>query len=505
LQKTIYYKCGRLTLSIAEILWSLAPEIALFIGGVTVLAIDMVWKRVDEEREATLLGLSVGFLILAFVLLIGLGWSWGIEGKILEMLAVDRFGLFFKLLAVVVTALVLLTSYRYLEGRTPYRGEFYALFLFATLAIMLTVSAVNLLMVYLAFEFLSITSYILVGYLREDSKSNEAAIKYFLYGATASALMLYGMSLLYGVTGTLDLAQVADALVHSQAGGWLAFPAIVLLLAGFGFKIALVPFHQWSPDTYEGAPTPVTAFLSVGPKSAGFAVLMRVFLTALPYFQVEWVAVLAGISMITMTLGNLVALRQENIKRMLAYSSIAHAGYILIGFVCLAKGTASNFTGINGVLIYLLAYLFTNIGAFTVVIAFERATGSNRIADYAGLIKRSPLLAGVMAIFLFSLIGIPGTGGFIGKLFVFGAAIQVQFYVLALVAILNSVVSAFYYLNVVRHMFFLPGEAQGTIGVSPLHKWVLAICLVLTFLIGLYPQPFISLGTTSVQILAAVL
>jgi len=485
-------------LSAGEVIQAFAPELCLLLGALVILALDMAWRRVGEDKEATILGLAVAFVILSLFLLLGFGKVSALP--LLGMLASDQFAFFFKGLALIGTGLVLLSSYRYLEGHTPYRGEFYAFLLLVTLAIMLVVGAVNLLMLYLAFEFLSLTSYILVGYLREEGKSSEAAIKYFLYGVTASALMLYGISLLYGVTGTLDLMKIGPALVSSGATSWLAFPAIVLLLAGFGFKIALVPFHQWSPDTYEGAPTPVTAFLSVGPKAAGFAVLTRVFITALSRFQPEWVAVLAGISMVTMTLGNLVALRQENIKRMLAYSSIAHAGYILIGLVCLVSGVTSNFTGLNGVLIYLLAYLFTNLGAFAVVIAVERATGSNRIADYAGLVKREPLLAGAMIVFLLSLIGIPGTGGFVGKFFVFGAAIQVQFYVLALVGIINSVISAFYYLNVVRQMFFLPGEER-PIAVEPTLKWVVVASLIAVFIIGLYPHPFISLGTKAVQIL----
>lgn len=487
-------------MSTVEIFRVFAPELTLFLGSLVIFVIDMAWRR--AEKESAILKVAFGFVALSFLFL--LVFARISPSPILGVLASDGLALFFKGLALVGTGLVLLSSYRYLEGHTPYRGEFYAFLLLVTLAILLVVGAVNLLMLYLVFEFLSLTSYILVGYLREEGKSSEAAIKYFLYGVTASALMLYGMSLLYGVTGTLDLVKIGQVLSKSEVGGWLTYPAIILLLAGFGFKIALVPFHQWSPDTYEGAPTPVTAFLSVGPKAAGFAVLIRVFITAFSGFQPHWVAVLAGISMVTMTLGNLIALRQENIKRMLAYSSIAHAGYILMGVVCMVSGVTSYFTGLNGVLIYLMAYLFTNLGAFAVVIAVERATGSNRIADYAGLIKREPLLAGAMIVFLLSLIGIPGTGGFVGKFFVFGAAIQVQFYLLALMGIINSVISAFYYLNVVRHMFFLPGE-ESPISVNPALKWVVLASLILVFVIGLYPHPFISVGTEAVQILGSTI
>jgi proton-translocating NADH-quinone oxidoreductase chain N len=292
------------------------------------------------------------------------------------------------------------------------------------------------------------------------------------------------------------LSAIAASLGAAEASlRWLVFPALIFLLAGFGFKIAAVPFHQWSPDAYEGAPTPITAFLSVGPKAAGFAVLVRVLLTALPDFRLDWVAVLSAISMVTMTLGNLVALTQRNIKRMLAYSSIAHAGYILIGLVSWDLWqSAGLFTGVNGVLIYLLAYLFTNLGAFVVVIAFEQATGSNQIEDYAGLARTSPALAATMLIFLFSLTGIPGTGGFIGKLFVFGAAIQVQFYVLAIVGIINSVIAAFYYLNVVRYMFFETGAGETpAITPTPAIKVALAVTTAMTLIVGLYVQPFVEL------------
>ncbi|MGQ9626662.1 MAG: NADH-quinone oxidoreductase subunit N, partial [Anaerolineae bacterium] len=482
----------------------LLPELVLGAAGLAVFGCDLIWR--DEAKKHWLPYLALGGLALALIATASL---WGANYTLLGgMFTVDPFALFFKLMAVIATALVILAAIEYLAGRTPYRGEFYSLFLFASLSMTLAVSATNLIMIYLAMEFLSITSYILAGYIREDVKSSEAAIKYFLYGAVASGVMLYGMSLLYGATGTTELSAIATALAGEGTAPsiqWLAVPAIILLLTGFGFKIALVPFHQWAPDTYEGAPTPVTAFLSVGPKAVGFAILMRVFLTALPHFQIEWTAILAGISMVTMTLGNLVALRQTNIKRMLAYSSIAHAGYILIGFVCLYLASESPFKGINGALFYLLAYLFTNLGAFVAVIAFEQATGSCEIADYSGLAGRSPFLAGTFLVFLLSLTGIPGTGGFFGKFFVLGAAIQVQFYVLAVVGIINSVIAAFYYLNVVKAMFFEPkAEGANRIPVPPTMGLVLVVALIMTLLLGLYPQPFINLASQSMQILAAL-
>jgi proton-translocating NADH-quinone oxidoreductase chain N len=276
-----------------------------------------------------------------------------------------------------------------------------------------------------------------------------------------------------------------------------------MALAGLGFKIALVPFHQWSPDAYEGAPTPVTAFLSVGPKAAGFAVLIRFLLTALPDFQVSWTAVLAGVAIVTMSLGNLVALWQTNVKRLFAYSSIAQAGYMLIGLAALYPQAESWTTGVNGLLVYLFAYLFTNLGAFAVIIAVENRTGSANIPDFAGLIHRSPFLALTMFVFLLSLIGIPPTGGFLGKLFVFGAAIQRRMILLAVVGIINSVVSVYYYYAIMRQMFF--GEAGDTepIKLTPSLGFVVGINVVMVLAIALYAEPFIRLATESVQMLAA--
>ena len=482
----------------------LSPQLLLVLGALMVFGLDLIWR--DEEKKGWLPYVALLGLVMALGAILYLLFAVDLPSEPIlgGMLAVDSFALFFQVIAALVGGLVVLSALDYMRERTPYRAEFYSLLLIACLAITLVAAGTDLVMIYIAIELLSITSYILTGYLREDRKSTEAAIKYFLYGAMASAAMLYGMSLLYGVTGTTGLSAIATSLGAADASlRWLVFPALIFVLAGFGFKIAAVPFHQWSPDAYEGAPTPVTAFLSVGPKAAGFAVLVRVFLIALPDFRLDWVAVLSGISMVTMTLGNLVALTQRNIKRMLAYSSIAHAGYILIGLVCWdIWQSAGRFTGINGVLIYLLAYLFTNLGTFVVVIAFEQATGSNQIEDYAGLARRSPALAAAMLIFLFSLTGVPGTGGFIGKLFVFGAAIQVQFYVLAIVGIVNSVIGAFYYLNVVRYMFFEPGtEGTSAINTSPAIKVTLGVTTAMTLIIGLYAHPFIELVQEAARML----
>ena len=490
-------------MTLPQILTLLLPELVLAAAGLVILGLDLVWR--EEKKEwlpyVALAGLG-GALVATFYLrgteaLLPFGGS-----PAPAIFAVDPFTLFFRVIAILAVGLVLLSSVDYLRERTPYRGEFYSLLLFSALAMTLMAGAADLIMVSLSLEFLSITSYILTGYLREDVKSNEAAIKYFLYGAVTSAAMLYGMSLLYGATGSTNLGQIASFL-GSPGGGfdgsvrWLTLSATVFLLAGFGFKIALVPFHQWSPDAYEGAPTPVTAFLSVGPKAAGFAVLLRVFLTALPHFQMDWVALLAGVSIVTMTLGNLVAIWQKNIKRMLAYSSIAQAGYVLIGLVCLGP---DNY-GMRGMLLYLLAYLFTNLGAFAVVIAFFQATGSDEIEDYAGLMRRSPWLAASLAIFFLSLVGIPPTAGFVGKVLIFAAAIRLRYFPLAAIGVINGVISLYYYFNVVRLMFFLPPKDETPIHAPPLVRVALVVTLVMTLVIGVYPQPFIELAQGAARML----
>jgi len=502
-------------LTLNQLLTLLLPEIVLTVAAFVIFGLDLVWRG-DEVRGRwlpwiTLLGvlLTLGATVIVWPLagaggqplafVIGQGFG----GDAVPMMALDGLALFFKLFTVLVLAIVGLSAGEYVQAHTPFRGEFYALMLLAGLSIMLASAATNLVMIYLSIEFLSITSYVLTGYLRDDPRSTEGAIKYFIYGAGASAVMLYGFSLLYGATGTTDLAGIATAMVTgSVTVRWLVFPATIMALAGLGFKIALVPFHQWSPDAYEGAPTPVTAFLSVGPKAAGFAVLVRLLLTALPDFQVDWVGVLAGVAIITMSLGNLVALWQINVKRLLAYSSIAQAGYMLIGLAALAPQAHSWTTGLNGLLLYLFAYLFTNLGAFAVVIAVENRTGSANIPDFAGLIRRSPFLAVTMFVFLLSLIGIPPTGGFVGKLFVFGAAIQQRMVLLAVVGIVNSVVSVYYYYAIMREMFF--GEAEAVpIPVTPSLRLVVGVNAVMVLAIALYAEPFIRLATESVQMLAA--
>ena len=434
-----------------ETLRLLTPEISITIVAFVIITLDATWN--NERRSTRILPwLALGGALFTLAMIFYV-WTFAAEppyshlaatdaNRQIPMLAVDHMALFFKMLAVVTMIFVGLISGEYMQKHTPFRGEFYGLTLLATLSIMLLVGATNLIMIYLALEFLSISSYILTGYLRRDARSIEAAMKYFLYGALASGVMLYGFSLIYGATGSVDLATIAASLSSAHTG--LVVVSVILILAGFGFKIALVPFHQWSPDAYEGAPTPITAFLSVGPKAAGLAVLIRVMVVALPEFSLNWVPILSFVAMITMTVGNLIALWQTNMKRMLAYSSIAQAGYMLVG---LAAWTATPRTntfflgGVDAVMIFLFAYLFTNLGVFTIAIIMENQHGTSNISDYAGLVRRSPFYSVALLVFFLSLIGIPPTSGFIGKLFVFGAAVDQGLLLVAFFGVINSAIS----------------------------------------------------------------
>jgi NADH-quinone oxidoreductase subunit N len=503
-------------LTLNQLMLQLLPELVLTVAALVVLGLDLIWRRPSRTAWLPWAALAGVLLTLLAVVLVwplagasGVpmsytlvsGESFGADQT--PMMALDGFALFFKLLTVLVLALVILSSVDYARARFIFRGEFWVLLLFAGLAMMLASAATSLIMIYLSVEFLSLMSYVLTGYLRNDERATEGAVKYFVYGATASAVMLYGFSLLYGATGSTDLATIAATLSAGTSNiSWLVYPASILSLVGLGFKVALVPFHQWAPDAYEGAPTPVTAFLSVGPKAVGFAVLLRFFLTAMPAFQVEWSAILAGLAMVTMFVGNLVALWQTNVKRLLAYSSIAQAGYILIGLAALAPAADSWTTGLNGVLLYLFAYLFTNMGAFAVVIAVENKTGSAELSAFAGLVRRSPLLTGAMFVFLLSLIGIPPTGGFMGKLFVFGAAIQRQMILLAVVGIINSVISVYYYFAIMRQMVLESAEDETKLQPSRGLQITVLVSLVMVLAISLYAEPFVRLATDSMQLLA---
>ncbi len=516
--------CGRpkAVALIMQILYYISPEIILTITALVVLGLDLVWG----ERGAERLGwITLGGFVLAFLAtlvlfipqtqvavfcanlqdcpaaLAGLGPRQA--GQVLYVS--DNFTNFFRLVATVSGIVILLGSFTYLRGRTHSRGEFFGLFTMAILAAILMGGSTNLLLIYLSTEFLSYMSYILTGFLRENRRSNEASIKYFLYGAVTSATMLYGISLFYGASGSLNLAEIGAVFQQTPAMEGVALFAAALMITGFGFKIALVPFHQWSPDAYEGAPTPVTTFLSVLPKAAGFAILTRVFLTGILVYQEAWVWLLVALSILTMTVGNVIALSETNVKRMLAYSSIAQAGYMLIGLVGLTLNRTNPIDGLNALLIYIFAYLFTNIGAFLIVIAIENQTGAVDISQYGGMIRRAPFLSAMMVFFFLSLAGIPPTAGFIGKFFVFASAIQVGQVVLAAIGVINSIISVFYYFRVIRPMFFEPAAEPTRL---PVDRWLnlgIIITGIMTLIIAVYPTPFFNLATNSMAMFGVAL
>jgi NADH-quinone oxidoreductase subunit N len=471
-------------------LWSLVPELWLVAVGLLVLLADLV---IPPGRKA-----AVGVIAMTGVLMTLIPVTsmipWQARTVLFGTYAVDGFAVFFKLIAIVATALVILSALDVMGKQTPFEGEFYALLVFTAVGLMLMAASTDLILLALAIEYVSLTSYVLAGFLKGNPRSNEAGIKYFLFGASASAVMLYGFSFVYGLTGTTNLAQIAVRLAGAPAPA--LYLALALMLAGFGFKISMVPFHQWTPDVYEGAPTPVAAFLSVGSKAAGFAVLVRVLVGTFDPTRVNWVLLIAVLSAVTMTLGNLLALPQRNIKRMLAYSSIAHAGFILIG-VAAFQG---NF-GMPGLLIYLLGYTFTQLGAFFVATLIGSRLGTDEIPDYAGLAQRAPVSALLMAIFMLSLTGIPPTAVFFGKFYVLAAAIDNGLIWLAVVGIVNSVISLYYYVGVIRAMYVLPAPSSAPLGEPAALQVALGVAGLGTLVIGLFPDPVIALARSAAFLL----
>jgi proton-translocating NADH-quinone oxidoreductase chain N len=430
---------------------NLAPELYLAALALLVLVVDMFLPRGRSAITWTLalVGLAVCLRpILA---------QWGDAGVMdfSGCFVVDTMAAGFKVLFVLSGIAVLLLASDLLSPTAESPGEFICILLFTILGMCLMASASDLILIYLAFELVSLSSYLLAAWHRRSPASNEAGVKYFIYGAAASAVMLYGLTLLYGAGGSTSLTIIAHALMQPTEYHGLALPVVlglVMMMVGFGYKISMVPFHAWAPDVYQGAPTAFTAFLSVGPKAAGFALLFRVFYTLAPAVHVPWQVIFAVLAVVTMFAGNLLAIRQTDIKRMLAYSSIAHAGYLLIGFVV---GPDEPW-GLTGVYVYLVAYLLMNLGVFAVAILRERQTGSTDITvQFGGLARSAPGLAALTAVLLLSLTGIPPTAGFLGKFYLFAAAVHSrQWAWLAFIGIINSVISLYYYMNIARAMYF---------------------------------------------------
>lgn len=465
-----------LTLNASDLLLML-PELFLTVWMCIILAIDFSLPRFSKRTLAYLSVLGLAAVLGCLV------WydQAGVSGTLFNnMFVVDGMALFFKIFIVIATILVILASMDYVKRFKFFKGEYYFLVLMSALGMMFMASANDLLSIFITLEFSTFGFYVLVAYLRDDPASNEAGLKFFILGIFAAGLLAYGISLVYGETGKIVLSDIAAA---------PATPGLIvgylLIFAALGFKIGAAPFHAWIPDTYHGAPTPVTAFLSIAPKGAAFAILLRLFFISLASFKPAWVLLLVLASILSMTYGNIVAIAQKNIKRLLAYSGIAQIGNVLIG---LAAGTKM---GSDAILFYLLTYLFANLGAFAIVIAVGNLINSDEIEDYNGLNRRSPFLAFAMLVFLLSLAGVPPLAGFIGKLYIFVAAIKEGLYTLIIVGLINVVISMYYYLIVVKKMYINEPVDNSPLSVSAPMKAVVYASLAGTLILGIYPQPVI--------------
>lgn len=482
------------------------PELTLTVTFCAAIIADLIFKRTSViVSTVVMVGLVVtgGFI---------LGQSETHASIFSNMVAVDSFAYFFKLVIIISAILVVVFSLGSSELNSAGRklGEYYSLLVALTLGMVLMAGASNLLMMYLALELSSISSYILSGYTREAPDSSEASLKYVIYGALSSGLMLYGISIIYGLTGSLDIYSINQVLAQGNYNSIALLIAGILAMAGFGYKISAVPFHFWTPDVYEGAPITITAFLSVASKAGGFAMMIRFFkvtfidssVVALPVGAwaslkgFEWYNLIAILSVMTMTFGNLVAIWQNNLKRLLAYSSIAHAGYMLMGVVVLSND------GLAAVMLYFVVYLFMNLGAFYIVMLIANQTGSEDIEDYKGLGPRAPFITVALSVFLISLTGLPPTAGFVGKLYLFAALLNHGWLWLALVGALNSVISLYYYVRIFRNLYLRSSDQEQTapLTFTILQKATVLVLLVPTLLLGLYFGPLVQLAQASVKI-----
>ena len=462
------------------------PEVIMVIAACFLLLLDLVVKKKD----------SLAFITIITALVVGYTLFSVAQGTTFSgMFVSDGYAMFFKLIFLVSLVLSVLISIRYMKLQDAEQGEYFSLLLFATIGMMLMASAADLVLLYVGLELMALSTYILAGFIRKSRRSNEAAIKYLLLGAFASAFLLFAISLTYGMTGTTNLRAIAS---YIATNGLTESPALMIALlmfvSAFSFKVAAVPFHMWAPDVYEGAPTSVTAFMSVGPKAAGFAVMGRVFLVGFSSMNTELLNVLIPIAVLTMAIGNIVALAQTNIKRMLAYSSIAHAGYALLGII--AGGEA----GAAAMMNYMLIYAFMNIGAFAVVILLcrEGAKGEN-ISDYEGLSKTHPISAALMLVFMFSLTGIPPTAGFIGKFYLISAAFNAGHTTLVVLAVLFSAISAYYYLRVVIYMYMREPRTEAQLAPSFGLNTALALTFGGVILIGILPSRLLEFVQAAAQ------
>jgi len=481
----------------------LTPELSLLGFALVVILVDLFVKQ-----KKVLAGLSIAGIVVSAGFTVSM---WGTPGEAIfyRMLAVDNFALFFKLLLLAAAGLIILASQDYVSKFKRFQGEYYALVLISALGMMLLVAAADLIAIYVALELSGISLYVLVTFLK-DKKSTEAGLKYLLLGAVASAVLLYGMALVFGFTGRTCLMCISEYVKGMPGAGLLNNPALllgmVLLAAGFGFKIACFPFQMWVPDVYEGAPTPITAYLSVASKAAGFAVVLRVFFAALgspEWLSLNWGMLFAVLSAITMTVGNVVAILQSNIKRMLGYSSIAQAGYLMVGLATVGMAVGNDALGQSGLLFFLMSYAVTNLGAFIAVIAISNKINSDEINDYTGMGKRAPLLALALSLCLISLIGLPPTAGLIAKIYIFSGAVQNGLLWLVIVAVINSCISAFYYLRVVKVMWSGTPSSAEKVPSSWALRIALALCCLFVLLLGVIPAGFVGIAGAAARILGS--
>jgi len=465
------------------------PEIVVTLFGILAMIVDPLLPEQSPKKP-----LGVIALIGTLVGMAATVYQTGYYGSAFyDTISVDTFSVFFHFVVLLIALVVVLTSFDYLEVQRIHSGEYYGLILFGTVGMMLMSAAVELVLIFIALEISSISTYILAGMRRRAAESAESSLKYFLLGSFATAFFLYGVALVFGATGTTNVYGIARYLQGGQATV-LAYLAVGLMFVGLGFKVASAPFHVWTPDVYEGSPAPVVAFMSTGPKAAAFAVLLRVlFATSAPgWFWMVWVS-----AVLSMTLGNIGALVQQNVKRLLAYSSIAHAGYILVAFA------AARDTGISAVIFYAASYAAMNVGAFAIV-SHLASTGERYVtlSDFAGLGRRSPILAAVLTIFLLSLIGIPVTGGFFAKFYVFSAALQSHLIGLTIIGVINSAIAAYYYLRVIVYMYMRDERVEVPVAPIPAGLGVgLAISLVATIYLGVLPGRVLDYALHSAQAL----
>lgn len=469
---------------------TILPEILLLVLAAIILATDVF---LPQERKKTLAVINVTGLVI--ILLMTIVWRPETELAFGGMIRSDLTAQVFSVMFILAAAVVSLMSMDF--DHLKQDGVYYALVDIAALGLGLMVLANDLIMLYVAMELTSITQYILVGYLRGTRRSSEAGLKYFVFGAVSSAVMLYGLSMLYGFTGQTNYSAVAAGV--TSIDGPAVLVSIMLIVVGFGFKIAAVPFHFWTPDVYEGAPTPITAYISVASKAAGFIVLVRFFsvIFPVPYQHSEWVNLIETLAIVTMTLGNVLAIPQRNIKRMLAYSSIAQAGYMLIGVA------AASELGVSATIFYLGAYLMTNLAAFSIVILVTNKTGSDEIKDFAGLSRRSPYLAVAMMLALLSLAGIPPLAGFFAKFFVFQAAVGAGLIRLAIIGVLNAIVGLYYYLTIIKVMYVdrteQPEDEDDPVMVPTASGWALGLTLLGILVLGVFATPWYNLATKAAE------